>query len=110
MDNSGETGKVPQLMKNDSVIRALQGLLAASALASVVLVFFFCLNARSLRSIQIQASNVNQRRMAWPGLINDAVEYSKKNPAIDPLLEAIGAKPPKNAPAAAAAPTKAATK
>jgi hypothetical protein len=32
--------------------------------------------------------------------MSDAVEYSKHNPDIDPILEAVGAKPAKNAPAA----------
>jgi hypothetical protein len=32
-------------------------------------------------------------------LANDTVEYSKKNPDIDPILESVGLKPAKSAPA-----------
>ena len=37
-------------------------------------------------------------------LANDAVEYSKNHPAIDPILESVGLKPGKSAPAATSKP------
>jgi hypothetical protein len=40
-------------------------------------------------------------------LANDTLEYSKKNPAIDPILESVGLKPAKsNVPAAVKPATK----
>jgi hypothetical protein len=93
-------------MKNDSLARMLMGVLAASAVASVILFVLFYLNQRSLRSLQGQAYFINNRKALVGALIGDCVEYSKQNPAIDPILEGIGAKPPKNPPAAAKPATK----
>jgi hypothetical protein len=97
-------------MKNDSLNRMLMGVLTASVVASVILFALFYMRNRSIRSLQGQAMFINSRKAAVSQLINDVMEYSKKNPAVDPILEGIGAKPSKNPPAATATPTKPAAK
>ena len=64
---------------------------------------------RELRTLQTQANMINNNRTMINSLANDTVEYSKKspNPAIDQILESVGLKPGKTAPAVT---TKSATK
>ena len=89
-------------MKNSPLTTILLVLLVISALGSVVLCWSYISHARELRTLQTQAAMVNNNRALVNALIGDALEYSKKNPAIEPILDAIGAKP--RAAAAAAKP------
>jgi hypothetical protein len=50
--------------------------------------------AMRLRDLQRSYSNAQAYRSLFVQLINDTMEYSKKNPAIDPILEGAGFKPP----------------
>ncbi len=94
-------------MKNSPLTTILLGVLTVSALASVVLCWLYISNTRELRSLQSQANIINNNRAVMTALANDALEYSKKNPAIDPILESVGLKPSKSG---ATAPAKTATK
>jgi hypothetical protein len=75
----------------------LLAVLAVSAVTSVVLCWNYISNTRQLRLLNTTAAQINNNRALLNALATDAVEYSKKNPAIDPLLESIGAKAPKAA-------------
>ncbi len=86
-------------MKNEPLIGTLVGVLALCALASVVLCYLYVAKSRELRALQGQVMLVTNRRAAFNALIVDSIEYSKKNSAINPILEAIGATPAKPAPA-----------
>jgi len=83
------------------VICVLLVVQVVSALASVGLCWGYMANARELRTLQSQTAFINNNRTLVNSLANDAVEYSKKNPAIDPILESVGIKPAKSAPTAA---------
>jgi hypothetical protein len=80
-------------MKNESLTGTLIGVLALGALASVVLCLFYISDTRELRSLSTQAVFINNRRAAVTALANEALEYSKKNPSIDPILQTAGLKP-----------------
>ena len=95
-------------MKNTPLTTILLGVLAVSALASVVLCWLYISNTRELRGLQTQASLINNNRALINALAADTLEYSKTHPAIDPILESVGLKPGKGAPAALS--TKPATK
>jgi len=83
-------------------------LLAILALSAVLSAFFcarYISSTRQLRLIQGQMNFINSRTTSITALANDALEYSKRNSAIDPILEATGLKPsktsvPTNKPAA----------
>jgi hypothetical protein len=94
-------------MKNNPLTTILLGVLTLSALASVVLCWLYISNTRELRTLQTQATLINNNRALINALAVDTVEYSKTHPAIDPILESAGLKPGKSAPAAT---TKPATK
>lgn len=79
-------------MKNSPITTVLLGLLAVSAIASALLSAVYIANAREFRKLNTQVMFINQRTAAITSLANDAMEYSKRNPAIDPILESVGAK------------------
>jgi hypothetical protein len=98
-------------MKNDPLTTALLGALLVSALLSLVFFERFIANSRELRLINTRAAyiqNMNNNRQLLNALANDAIEYSKKNKDMEPLLESFGLKSGKAA--AAAATNKPATK
>ena len=87
-------------MKNNPMTTVLLGVLTISALLSVGLCWRYISNVRELRLLQTQASMINNNRTTINALANDVVEYSKKNQAIDPILESVGLKPGKANPTA----------
>ncbi len=91
-------------MKSQSLTWALLGVLALSAFLSAgVFLFYFVPADREIRTLQNQALFINNRRMFITALANEAVEFSKTHPNIDPVLEVIGASSKQRAAAAAAA-------
>jgi hypothetical protein len=69
-------------------------ILAVSALASLYLCYQCVTNASELSRLQSQATMINNNRAVMNAVATEAVEYSKKNPAIDPILEEAKIKPP----------------
>jgi len=63
---------------------------------------------REARSLQAQMVSYQNTQAILNSLIADTMQYSQHNPAIDPLLESIGAKQGKNTPASATTPKPAA--
>ncbi len=80
-------------MKNSPLTTILLAGAGLSALLSVGLCWFTISNTRELRNLQTQANMINNNRAIAGALVNDAIEYGKKNPAIDPILESAGFKP-----------------
>ena len=83
-------------MKNNSLTAILLGALTLSALASVVLCWIFIANACELRTLETQTAFINNNRAVINQLLNDSIEYSRKNPAMIPVLESVGWKPEKS--------------
>ena len=80
-------------MKKSPATTFLLVVLVASSLASVLFCVLYIHWARSLRDLQREYSNDQAYRSLFVQLINDTMEYSKRNPAIDPILEGAGLKP-----------------
>ena len=91
-------------MRNSSATSVLLGLLVISALLSIGLFFGLISKERQLRELRVTAAQINNNRALINSLAAEAVEYSKKNPAIDPVLEAAGVKPAKTNTGTAAKP------
>jgi hypothetical protein len=77
-------------MKNSPITKALLGLVATSAVVSLIFCFLYIKAARELRTLQGKEIALNNNRALISMLLNDAIEYSKKNPAINPILQAAG--------------------
>lgn len=80
-------------MKNDVLTATLVGVLAISAVASVVLCYRYVKDSRELRSLQTEMVMIQQREVAIRSLAGEAYAYSEKNPAITPLLKSLGIQP-----------------
>ena len=74
-------------------------ILAFSAVLSFIFCVLYVLGTLQLRSLQGQVNIISNSKTAVSGLVTEALEYSKHNPGIDPLLEKAGIKQPKTAPA-----------
>jgi len=85
-------------MKTSPLTTFLLVVLALSAVLSVFFCYKYVSSTRELRLLQGQMNFINSRTTAITALANEALEYSKHNPAIDPLLEASGIKQPRTAP------------
>jgi hypothetical protein len=73
-------------MKINLIGPILVVLLLASALFSVWVGFNYYFSTRELQRLQASALDMSTRLNAAQSLANEAIEYSKRNPAIDPIL------------------------
>ena len=79
-------------MKNSPFAAVLVALLFASAVSASVFALRYAFGTRALRQIQSQVVAVNNSLAFAQSLLNDTLEYSKRNPAIDPLLQSMNMK------------------
>ncbi len=79
-------------MKSNSLPTILLGLLAASALASLVLCWSFITSVRDARALQPQVAAAQNNRAIASSLASDVIGYSKTHPDMNPILEAVGLK------------------
>jgi hypothetical protein len=74
------------MIKSNPLAVFLVTALFLSALASSWFSLWWFLGARELQSIEYQFQSLNRISSAMQALANDAMEYSRRNPAIDPVL------------------------
>jgi len=79
-------------MRHNSFAGLLVGLLFVSALAAAVQVLRLSFATRDLRRIQPRVIEITSHLNVAQALLNDTLEYSKHNPAIDPLLQSMNFK------------------
>lgn len=84
-------------MNKSPLTSILTGALGLSALVSLILCYLYISTTREARTIQGQVMNATLKRNVVNGLAGEALEYSKKNPAITPLLQSVGVTPQNNA-------------
>ena len=86
-------------MKTSPLTTILLVLVAFAAFASLGLCWACVKNISELNRLQTQEAMVLSNRALVNSLANDALEYSKKNKDIDPILEAAKVKPASQTPA-----------
>lgn len=79
-------------MNKSPLTTILTGALALSALTSLVLCYLHIQYTSEVRALQAPATQAVMKQNLLTPLLNDIVEYSKKNPAILPVLDAAGVK------------------
>ena len=95
---------------NNSISRYNLVLMISLAVVAILCAQYY-FKSRELRNLQGLATGYQNNETMVNLLVNDCMEYSKINPAIDPILVSINAKPGKAAaPASPTAPSKPATK
>ena len=90
-------------MKSNALASLLTGAIIVCALISCWVFLRYYLAVKELQKLQGQYVFMNNARNAAQSLANEAVEYSKRNPSIDPILYQydIKQRPGTNAPAPA---------
>jgi len=89
-------------MKQESLAAFLVGTFSVCALAAMVLSAKYCFSARTLHRIQSRVMAVQSRVNVTQALLNETIDYSKRNPAVEQLLRSLNLKT--NPVAAATAP------
>ena len=74
-------------MKSNPLGPFLVGVFVACALVVAWLSLKYFFSMREFAKLNIRAVSINNTRTAVQSLANEAVEYSRRNPAIDPVLE-----------------------
>jgi hypothetical protein len=77
-------------MKTQTWTALLVAVLFAGALGCAALSYAYVRSSRNLMILQGSASTVNQYKTAMQALAAEAIEYSRKNPEIEPVLNEIG--------------------
>jgi hypothetical protein len=95
-------------MKNSPLAPLLAGVLLLIGLMSAFITVRYTFSLKEYQKLQIEYARISNKRNAVQSLANEAIEYSKNNPAIDPILQVFDLKPKSGAtaPAPAAKPAK----
>jgi len=104
LDKGEAAVRVASFMKNNPLTVALVAVLAVCAVATAVLSATFTFKLRKLGAMQTRLIQINNVNGFLRSLSADSLEYSKKNPAINPLLQTFGVIAPEPRPAANPAP------
>jgi hypothetical protein len=83
-------------MKKSPSTTVLLVILVITSLLSVLCCGLYIRSTMRLRDLQRTYAAQQQYRNFFLALMRDSIEYSKRNPAIDPLLEAANLKPKAN--------------
>ncbi len=101
VDKLNGVAKFSRMFPAKNKLSILVALLFVSAFVSAACALLHYRATGELRGLQRQAMSVESNRTLTRALAADAVEYSKRNPAIDPLLRSFGLKQPVSSPKAA---------
>lgn len=85
-------------VKGNSLLVGLASILAAFSAGVTSLAYQYVQLTRALNNAQYTIAQVELRQNRLKALVNEALEYSKRDPAINPLLMSIGAKQSAGAP------------
>ena len=77
-------------MKKDPITSLLLVLLTFCVIAIACVSFAFVTGMRTLHIMQSETASIAHTRTVAQSLAADTVEYSKRNPAIIPLLRSVG--------------------
>lgn len=80
-------------MKSNGLTTILNGALAVCLVACVILCVQFVFLSRDVRQLNSQLAGINAWNNGVQAFVMECAEYSKKNPAILPILKTIGVEP-----------------
>lgn len=80
-------------MKNSPLMMAMLAALCVLTFGTLGLAIVYEKDYRKLRVLQPQVMQVEGNRNVIGSLAGETIEYSKKNPSIDPILQQVGFKP-----------------
>jgi len=91
-------------MKKNFSGTLLAVVLVLITLGTAWMFFSYAQLAKRLQPLQADVLMINRSQGALQGLLGEAVEYSKRDPSIEPLLQSMGIRARTNAPPAPAKP------
>ena len=91
-------------MKNNALTLLLVAILSVTALWAVVLAIWHVWSINAIQQLQADVTRVDRKRNLAVALGNEAMEYSKRNPAINPILVSVKLKTNPVPPAATSKP------
>lgn len=80
-------------MRGNGLTNLLVGLVALTVVATAGLALYYVRCVQKLNRLQFQTAVVNRNRNVVNSLASEAVEYSKRNPAMEPVLQSVGIRP-----------------
>jgi hypothetical protein len=80
-------------MKTNQPVALLMALLFVSVACTTVFSYLYVRSVGQLQNLQVQRMGVGLQLNRFQSLINDTIEYSKRNPEILPLLQSFERKP-----------------
>ena len=109
LDNGGEVATVlPTFMKNNALIATFLSMLLLCTLVTGWCTYRYIDSLRKLRGLQPGIVQINYNRNFMQALLKETQDYSKKYPALEPILQSFAQRNSPGAPAPA--PNKPATK
>lgn len=84
-------------MKMNPVISVLLVVALLNAGVTAVLAYQYNQQLGNLARLQLQRSRVNQEIEIFRSLLNDSLEYSRRNPTLEPVLKSFNRQRPTNA-------------
>lgn len=79
-------------MKSNPVTSLLMAVLFVNAVFTALMTFNYVRSMRALQTLQTQRAVMTRELNIFNALVNDTLEYSKRNPAVEPVLQSIGLK------------------
>lgn len=89
MDNDQSIAKFSQFMKGNPLSAFLLAILFASSLSAAGFATWYVFSVRAVHRLQPKVAEVNLVVSRAQMLVNEATEYRKQNPAIDPILQSL---------------------
>jgi hypothetical protein len=77
-------------MRNNALTNLLVGLVVLSVVATSALAIMYVRSVQKLNILQLRTSLITRNRTLLSSLAAEAVEYSKRNPEIQPVLQSVG--------------------
>ncbi len=91
-------------MRNSAFTQLLMGLAALSIVATAALVYRYLYTVHKMNLLASEVAARTRSRTMVNALVSDLVEYSKRDPSIDPILQSVNIKPRPTASAPSAGP------
>lgn len=84
-------------MKSNPITNLLLAVLFVNAVFTALMTFNYVRSMRTLQTLQLQRAAMTRDLNVFNSLVSDTLEYSKRNPAVEPVLQSIGLKTTRNA-------------
>jgi len=79
-------------MKSNPVTNLLLAVLFVNAVFTALMTFNYVRTMRTLQTLQFQRAALTRELNIFNSLVNDTLEYSKRNSAVEPALQSLGLK------------------